>query len=680
MRKNKTKSLAALLLLSAMLFAALLGVLTLRDVRQSRAESGVAELVRSELELGLGMDDYLTVKFKGESLPLSFESKNDSVATVNERGKVTAVGVGDTYITVSCDGFEDDVHIIVVEKKKGFDDNILMSVFWPPTAEYMNSGEGDELWDEQFQLLKDADIDFLNNVTGRDRKTNIDPDLVNENSKETNLKMAAYAYKYGMRYSVADTRFGANLTGMSKQQITDLIGEYRNVPGVAGYYILDEPWDTTMYMSVYSDMKDADPNGYMHLNFLPMWAYGNPAGTMTGAEETFTDVAERWLAYCADSGYPQDYLMYDYYPYDFYSGMNREVYFANLDVVRKIGLKYNVKTANYLQSVSNTTSSRSPSPSEIRYEAMSTLAYGFKQLSYFTWFTPSNREVNENYDLGIVGVDGKPNPVSYPAVSQLNREIHALGKTLINLDARAVYFSGFTNPRQVWGGQEMLPESFCVHSVENESFLVSLMKHKQTGQNYLMFVNNHYNKGISFNVQFDPEITSLSVVSKQDGSLGEVKLGDNNTLTIDLDAGDGVLYALPIGLDYTGDPAEEVDKTAANAVLERYENEKATFGDKDTSALEAAVAKLKDALGGTPTQQALDTLTADVERELDALASSEEKPGDDKPEEKPDGNAGGCGGCGTLGSPTGGGFGGGMLALSLIGAALFFVLRRKRSE
>lgn len=53
--------------------------------------------------------------------------------------------------------------------------------------------------------------------------------------------MAEYANKYGMHVSVADSRFGGNLMSLTAEQIKSLIGEYRNVPGVAGYYILDEP-------------------------------------------------------------------------------------------------------------------------------------------------------------------------------------------------------------------------------------------------------------------------------------------------------------------------------------------------------------------------------------------------------------------------------------------------------
>lgn len=278
----------------------------------------------------------------------------------------------------------------------------------------------------QYKLMADAGINFVNNVTGNDL-----------NSKATNLKMAEYANKYGMHVSVADSRFGGNLMSLTAEQIKSLIGEYRNVPGVAGYYILDEPANANPYNAVHQAMKQADPNGYMHLNFLPAWAYA----TLEQAKDQMND----YLKLNAAGGYPQDYLMYDLYPYpDNSTAMNRSGFLGNMRAVWEVGRENDVKTANYLQSVQIPGAYRAPSASEIRYEAMMGLAFGYKQFSYFTWFTPSNR--SEPFADGIILLDGTPNPKSYEAVKQLNSEIHALGTTLARLNAEEIYLNGET-----WG-------------------------------------------------------------------------------------------------------------------------------------------------------------------------------------------------------------------------------------
>lgn len=434
--------------------------------------------------------------------------------------------------------------------------NIVLSAFWPPTAEYLEGGEGDERWDEQYGLLRDAEIDLLCNVTGRDRVVNRGEDFVPcENTKEINLKMAQYAAKYGMKVIVADERFGDALNSASPEEIAAAVSDYRDVPGVGGYFLKDEPapGHALDYIYAYEQLKLADPDKEVHFNFLPLWSYGTPPGTLTGAEEGYRQDVSFWLEGCADCGFPADYLMYDFYPYQGHgSNMNREVFFSNLDAVRKLGLEYGTDTAKYLQSVGG--ANRSPNPSELRYEMMISLAYGYKQLSYFTWFLPTNRG-SESFEGSIVDDNGVPNEKTYSAVCALNREAHALGKTLVRLDAREVYFNGFSDPRQVWGDQQMLPENFFVVPAGKERFALSLMKDRETGRNYVMFVNNSYEEAMTFTVRFEG-VESLSRVSKTDGAEEETPL-ENGSLTLSLAAGDGELFALPAGLDFVKEPETE---------------------------------------------------------------------------------------------------------------------------
>ncbi len=629
----------------------------------------VANLNKTEIELGLGSSEQPVLVVSGMETPeLTWTSDDPKVASVSAEGVIKAEGVGTTTVRVNGEGIEEKtISVIVVEKKQTFGDNILLSVFWLPTYEYLTGGVGDERWDEQFRLLADADIDWLAHVTDNENPSS------NLTTKETNLKLASYAYKYGMRLTVADNRFGRHLLTMTDEEIASLIGEYRNVPGVGGYYIWDEPSPAENifnYAAVYEAIKRADPTAYAHLNFLPMYAY--TGGNWQTAEMPYRSHVSDWLQANEDAGYPQDYVMYDFYPYiGFDDGMERDVFFSNLDVMRRIGLEYNVKTATYLQS-NGGPNKRSPSPSEIRYEAMIALAYGYKQLSYFTWFLPTNR--SESFHDAIVSDQGVPNPKTYAAVSELNREIHALGNTLINLDALQIYHN-----QEAWGGQEVLPDDWIVQSTDDTLFAVSLMKDKNTGRNYLMFVNNNFTDPVEFDVYFHKDIRSLQVVSHTDGSLGAVKLGADGKLKIALDAGDGVLYALPEGVDFTEET--DVDTSAIEELLALIEG--TDLAGKDTAALDAAVAELRAALENEHvTQQYLDALAAQVRSIYNGLTATQPDPGpgdsgdkdDDKDSDKDDDKTGGCG---TI--ALGGGGGGGIaLGLLLCGALAAILLRRKK--
>ncbi len=544
MKLNRAASLIAA-------FVLLCGGLVGPAVRASAA--GQLTLNKPALELSLGESELISAEGGGN---VAFYSGDESVAMVSDNGVVKGVGVGDTEVTAERGGAACTIPVHVIPQERDFDDNILISVFWPPTAEYMNGGEGDERWDEQFKLLSDAHIDYLCNVTGRDRQQNIGSVPRQENTKETNLKMAAYAYKYGMRVSVADERFSGFLQ-MSAAEIQGLIDEYRNVPGVGGYYILDEPFDPMPYAFVHEAIKLADEAGYTHLNFQPIHAYGRPVGTLdSAADERYRAVLRSWLQAGEDCGFPQDYLMFDFYPFTgTEGGMARDIYFANLAAVREVGLEYGVKTANYLQSVSSVLQSngalsfRSTTPSEIRYEAMLSLAYGCKQLSYFTWFLPTNRN-GETFSKSIVDENGAADPYYYGPVTDLNAEIHALGKTLIGLDAEEVYLNGTQ-----WGWQEGIPENFVLQPTDSKNYTVSRLTDRETARDYLMVVNNDYAAPLTTEVKLDG-FTFLRRISPENGEAVTEYLAADGTLSLTLDAGDGALFSLPAGGE-TAEPAPE---------------------------------------------------------------------------------------------------------------------------
>lgn len=492
-------------------------------------EMDYLKLDRTSVRLRPGQTASVTAEAKvgGEDAALQWSTDDEAVATVDENGLITAVAVGTTLIhaRVAAEGMSEEmqeelhktVEVVVTDSTFRYDDNILISAFWPPTLEYM--GEDDARWDEQYELLQKAGINLINNVTGNDL-----------NAKETNLKMLDYADKYGMVVSVADNRFGANLKNLSAAKISDLLGEYRDKPGLGGYYILDEPGNPNEYIGVYEAMKQADPDMYMHLNFLPM-----PAATKNQMRD--------YVRLSEALGYPQDYLMYDLYPYpDNSAGMNREGFYNNMRTVWEVGRESNVKTATYLQSICIPGAYRCPSVAEIRYEAMMALAYGYKQVSYFAWFTPSNR--SEPFEDGVILLDGTPNPKTYDGICELNEEIHGLGKVLIHLDAEEVYFNGTT-----WG-QESIPADFFVQPADNADYTVSLLRNQSTGQNYLMVVNNLYDRAATVTLKPDRSISGFRAVNRKDGSLESIAYNAQGNLELNLEAGDGVLLALPEGLDF----------------------------------------------------------------------------------------------------------------------------------
>ena len=285
----------------------------------------------------------------------------------------------------------------------------------------------------------------------------------------------------------------------------------------------------------------------MHLNFLPSGSYGS--------EEIYKAQMNDWARLTASAGYPLDYLMFDRYPFPLQAGaMDRAGFFKNVRSCYEVGLKNDVKTGLYIQTVCQEVAFRRPTDSEIRYQMYASLAFGYKQLSFFTWFTPVNR--SEPFKDGIIAPDGTPNK-HYETIKTINHEILAIGETLVKCDALEVYFNG---PDTY--GQPTPPADFFVQADKKDSVILSFLRHRETGRNYLMVVNNNYGAKQEIELTFDKAITSVSEVSRVDGSLKALKL-DGQKLTITLPAGDAMLIALPEGFDRydapEGQPAATVN-------------------------------------------------------------------------------------------------------------------------
>ncbi len=408
-----------------------------------------------------------------------------------------------------------------------FDENIMLSIFWPPTPAYIN--------EEQYRLIADAGINW---VLGAGEETLATP----ANQK----KMLDLCEEFGLHLILNDGRFGGSLPSKSEKAIARQVEDYTSYGSLGGFYILDEPFNPNAYVDSYVRLKKAFPEGLMHLNFLPSGVYGSSA--------LYQAQMNDWCRLCAANGYPVDYLIYDRYPFGLAPGsMDRAGFYANLRVVHDTGLENHVRTGTYIQTIEQSVAFRRPTDSEIRYEMYSALAFGFKQLSFFTWFTPVNR--SEPFADGIISADGKPN-AHYETVKTINHEILTIGPTLAKCDALEVYLNG----SDTWG-QPKIPEDFFVQpGKRNQQYTLSWLRHKETGRNYLMIVNNNYSKAQTFDLTFDPKVTALWEMDRTSGKLIPLTM-DGNKLSLHLEAGDAIFMALPEGVDFyqkeSGQPSND---------------------------------------------------------------------------------------------------------------------------
>lgn len=520
----------------ACLTASLLALSSVPALCVGASSDVTAQLDRPALELVVGETDKLSVTLSdGSSISDAVWSTSDAgVVKAASDGTVTAVaaGVADVTVSVPSKSAQAVCRVYVVEERFDiFNDNIIISMFWPPIGGFIT--------EEQYRWMAEAGINY---VMGAGE---------NVGYKDSQLQMLEYCYKYGMRMTVGDDRMGPQLNDMSYDDTAKLLAEYKNVPGVGGYWLIDEPGSPNDYINAYKNLKSLDPDKYVYLNFLP------------GVGDDYRAAVDDWLKLCAGSGYKQDYYIYDFYPFRLNSTEEDTMIYC-LTSGWLAGLENNVKTGTFIQSVGTQSLYRVPTEDEIRWQTNISLAFGYKYLSYFTWFQP---ESGENFNGSIIDRKGNKTPL-YDAVKQVNSETLAVGKTLVGLDALQVYFNR--------GGSttEKIPSDFFVQPTDKTKFAVSFLRNPDTGRNYIMLVNNSYQSSADITVRLDGRITSVKLISNTDGKAYDYPINDG-LLTVNAEIGGGYLFELPEGVDFY---TPEKSAAAGNLAVGAYVTSSASQG------------------------------------------------------------------------------------------------------
>lgn len=377
-----------------------------------------------------------------------------------------------------------------------FKDEIVISAFWPPMLDFVN--------DTQFQYMKDAHIDLME--YGNDPIFN-DPDSVK--------KMLKLCEKYNIYVTLYDNAANGWLN-TSDEDIQKIAKKWMEYEGVVGFFLRDEPQNANPYGRVTKAIREVFPNAICQMNMLP---YGALKDAKAHAEDWVSSVGMGNLSY----------LSFDQYPFGLTEN-SRPQMFYNLNLVREIGLKYDVKTACYIQSISNTTGFRDPTVNETRYHTSAALAYGIKNIKYFTWMTPVDR--NEVFTNAIINPDGTKNS-RYDGIVDINTKIKSVSHILGRTDALQVYHTTIDDSDTL-----LIPKKYFIKPLNDVDAIISLMADKYNDDNYLMIVNKDFVNEREMSFTLDG--VSLVDVSSQNNSNDELS-GDIN---ISIKAGDFKLYKI----------------------------------------------------------------------------------------------------------------------------------------
>lgn len=346
-------------------------------------------------------------------------------------------------------------------------DNIEIGIFYEPPHDFTTP--------EQYDWIRDANITFIE-VTNSSGAIN----------KEVSNEQIRLAKERGIKITYNAGVDGKNLLAMTEDEITGYVKELAKDPTITSMHVKDEPAQPWTYAKVCAAVKRG---GLMpRLNFLPYFA--------TWIFDDYKGFIEDTIVAAGKEDY--GYLSYDHYPYP-YDGGDPDTMFHNLEIIRQIGLKYDVPTACYIQSIGEHNNFRRTNGNEIRYQMSTCLAYGVKSMTYFTWWTTG---FCDPADYAIISPYGDKTDI-YDDVAQINADILRVGTLLRRLDAVKVYHTKGTEQSVTRCTSDDVP------FYGKNALIISLMEDRETGRDYVMLVNKHYKKGVTCEFTVSDRITQL---------------------------------------------------------------------------------------------------------------------------------------------------------------------------
>jgi len=262
-----------------------------------------------------------------------------------------------------------------------------------------------------------------------------------------------------------------------EQRVQAVVERIQGHEALFGYYLRDEPGANAYPgLRAFRDaLNQADPNAAAYINLFPNYASPAQMGVSTYREyvESFVDVVQ------------PAYISYDHYAL-MEDGSLREGYFQNLEIVRDVALRHGLPFWNIVLSNAHFKYAE-PTDAGFRFQLYTTLAYGGRGISYFTYFTPAVG----NYRLGPIDPFGHKTP-TWDMLRNVNLQLHRLGPIYITLKNLHV----FHHPH-VPEGCHGLETSLYLDSLAGQDLLVGEFEGPKK-EAFIMVVNKNLFESSTF--------------------------------------------------------------------------------------------------------------------------------------------------------------------------------------
>ena len=305
---------------------------------------------------------------------------------------------------------------------------------------------GDNRSIESYQEYKDCGFDTLlllgndgysgQNFESSDLKRNLDM------AQEVDLKVIVFDSRMHDLSAAADGLIGDGKEFDSMEalirKVEEYMSPYMDHPAFYGISLVDEPSHNQFQAlgEVTKAIKAVNEDIFVHTVMLP-YHDGITIDRYTGA--SFGDATiDSYKTYINDyletSG--ADYFGYDNYPFLVDSLLS--TYYRNMQVAVTEAAEKDADVVLSVQSCEMLGVTRAPEEDDFRFQANAALAFGVKNILYYTYWMFPTRTV-ENYVTAIMDDDGTK--MLYDEVQRVNADTQAMAKILLHFDYEKAAFT-----------------------------------------------------------------------------------------------------------------------------------------------------------------------------------------------------------------------------------------------
>ncbi|HET7225403.1 MAG TPA: hypothetical protein VFK69_06765 [Candidatus Eisenbacteria bacterium] len=280
-------------------------------------------------------------------------------------------------------------------------------------------------------------------------------------------------------------------------------------------------------------------------NLFPAYAFPTDKAT------AYPDYVESFLSRFGAE--PAPVVSVDHYMFE--PPVPRDDFYFTLRVVRDAVARHAASARRtpvwvWIQLARNASAPANPTPTlgQIRFAAYTALAYGAKGIFYWT-VSPVDFGAGGNYRDGLLSATGDTTtapPGRYSAIRALNRELHALGRTLLALESVAVMHEDTL--AQVLVGDELpggaaAPRTVLGERGHNRWCMVGELRASARARTrYLLVVNQNTEAPQSFTIDLAARAQAVDRIGRSDGVARRVGAGLRAIVVRHLPAGTGELY------------------------------------------------------------------------------------------------------------------------------------------